>query len=100
MIRIYSKRLLSPFVGLVQVAETARARALSLDGRNWALGEDYSVVDPYLLVFWIWSQRDDVRGHVADMPTWAAHADRVFGRDATWRCLNREGITTNNISDP
>ena len=37
MIRLYSKRLLSPFVGLVQVAEIARARALSLDGRNWAI---------------------------------------------------------------
>jgi hypothetical protein len=37
MIRTYARRLLSPFVGLVQVAETARARALSLDGSNWAI---------------------------------------------------------------
>ena len=37
MLRLYSKRLLSPFIGLVQVAEIARARALSLDGRNWAI---------------------------------------------------------------
>ena len=41
MIRMYSKRLLSPFVGLVQVAEIARARALSLDGKRWAI--QYSV---------------------------------------------------------
>lgn len=37
MMRTYSKRLLSPFVGLVQVAETPRARAVSLDGKNWAI---------------------------------------------------------------
>jgi hypothetical protein len=37
MIQTYSRTLLSPFVGRVQVAETARARALSLDGQNWAI---------------------------------------------------------------
>ncbi len=42
MIRLYSKRLLSPFVGLVQVAEIARARALSLDGKNWAIQYELS----------------------------------------------------------
>lgn len=35
MIRTYSRRLLSPFVGVVQIAEMPNARALSLDGRNW-----------------------------------------------------------------
>lgn len=38
MIRMYSKRLLLPYVGVVQVAETGRAQALSLDGENWAVG--------------------------------------------------------------
>jgi hypothetical protein len=37
MIRTYARRVLSPFVGLVQVAEAGKARALSLDGRNWAV---------------------------------------------------------------
>lgn len=37
MIKTYARRLLSPFVGLVQVAEAGKARALSLDGRNWAI---------------------------------------------------------------
>ena len=71
-----------------------------LGGRRWALGEGFSVVDPYLLVFWIWSQRDDVRPHVDDMPNWRAHAGRMFDRPATWRCLNREGVTQDNIADP
>jgi hypothetical protein len=35
MIQAYSKRLLSPFLGQVQVAETGQARALTLDGNNW-----------------------------------------------------------------
>ena len=37
MPRLYSKKLLSPFIGVVQVAEIGRARALSLDGKNWAI---------------------------------------------------------------
>jgi glutathione S-transferase len=71
-----------------------------LAGKTWALGDSYSVVDPYLLVFWIWSQRDDVVPHVADMPNWRAQAERVLARPATWSCLNREGVTKDNISDP
>lgn len=43
MIRTYSKRLLSPYVGVVQVAELGHARALSLDGENWAIR--YALVD-------------------------------------------------------
>ena len=35
MIRTYSRRLLSPFIGVLQVAEMSEARVLSLDGRNW-----------------------------------------------------------------
>jgi hypothetical protein len=37
MIRFYSKRLLLPYVGVVQVVELGWARALSLDGKNWAI---------------------------------------------------------------
>lgn len=37
MIRMYSKRLLMPYVGVIQVAEMGTARALSADGANWAI---------------------------------------------------------------
>ncbi|MDZ7802938.1 hypothetical protein [Thiohalophilus sp.] len=37
MTRLYSKKLLLPFVGVIQVAELGWGRALSLDGKNWAL---------------------------------------------------------------
>lgn len=35
MIRAYSQRLLPPFSGVVQIAESERARAQSFDGLNW-----------------------------------------------------------------
>lgn len=87
-------------VGIPRLRDTLLEVDRRLAGRRWALGDGFSVVDPYLLVFWIWSQRDDVIGHVADMPNWQAHAQRVFDRPATWRCLEREGVTQDNISDP
>jgi hypothetical protein len=37
MTRLYSKRLLLPYIGVVQVAELDWARALSLDGKHWAV---------------------------------------------------------------
>ena len=37
MTRLYSKRLLLPFVGVVQVADLGWARALSLNGINWTV---------------------------------------------------------------
>ena len=35
MIRAYSQRILPPYTGVVQIAESARARAQSFDGVNW-----------------------------------------------------------------
>jgi len=34
---MYSKRLLLPYIGVIQVAELGWGRALSLDGKNWAI---------------------------------------------------------------
>lgn len=87
-------------VGVPTLRKTLSEVDRRLAGNTWALGDTYSVVDPYLLVFWIWSQRDDIVPHVADMPNWRAQAERVFSREATWRCLNREGVTIDNIGDP
>jgi len=87
-------------VGVPNLRQTLLEVDRRLADRDWALGTAYSVVDPYLLVFWIWSQREDVRPHVAEMPHWSRHAKRVFARGATWRCLEREGITADNIGNP
>ena len=87
-------------VGIPNLRKTLLEVDRRLADRTWALGEHFSVVDPYLLVFWIWSQRDDIVPHVADMPNWRALAERVYARPATWKCLNREGVTKDNIADP
>ena len=86
-------------VGIPNLRKTLLEVDKRLAGRKWALGDQYSVVDPYLLVFRIWSQREDILPYVADMPHWKSHAERIFARDPTWRCLNREGITPDNIAN-
>ena len=86
-------------VGIPNLRKTLLEVDRRLAGKTWALGDKYSVVDPYLLVFRIWSQREDILPHVADMPNWKAHADRIFARKSTWKCLNREEITPDNIAD-
>ena len=62
-----------------------------LQGRHWAVGHAYSVVDPYLLVFYHWGQRIklDMR---KDYPHWTAHAERVEARPAVQKVLKEEGI--------
>ena len=59
----------------------------------WAIGERYSVVDPYLLVFWNWG-RGPRLGYdmAAAFPNWTAHARRMAERPAVQRVLAREGI--------
>lgn len=87
-------------VGIPRLRDTLLEVERRLDGRVWALGDRFSVVDPYLLVFHIWSQREDIKPHVADMPNWMAHRARVDARSATQRVLAREGITPENIRLP
>jgi glutathione S-transferase len=64
-----------------------------LANRCWALGDTYSVCDAYLLVFWIWSQREDVVSYAPEMPNWRALSERVYARPATQRALARERLT-------
>jgi glutathione S-transferase len=62
-----------------------------LVGRSFAMGGQYSVVDPYLLVFYRWGNRLGM-----DMkslyPTWAKHAQRVYSRSTVKRVFEDEGI--------
>jgi glutathione S-transferase len=79
--------------GIPLLRETLSEVDRRLAGCSWALGEKYSVCDPYLLVFWIWSQRDDVIELVEEMPNWRRLANRILVRPATQRALAREGLT-------
>lgn len=87
-------------VGIPRLRATLLEVERRLQGRTWALGDQFSVVDPYLFVFHIWSQRDDVLPHVADMPGWMAHRRRMEARRTTQAVLAREGITPGNIRLP
>lgn len=61
-----------------------------LGDAGWALGRRYSVVDPYLLVFWRWAVSI---GYDAERwPRYARLAHAVGARPATQRVLAREGI--------
>ncbi|MGE7154808.1 glutathione S-transferase family protein [Methylorubrum rhodesianum] len=65
-----------------------------LSNGGWALGECYSVVDAYLMVFWIWA-RGPVIGFdmPAQFPAWTDHARRMAERPAVRAVFTREGLT-------
>lgn len=59
----------------------------------WALGERFSVVDPYLVVFWTWGRGPSLGFDMAkDFPNWTAHARRMGERAAVKRVFEREGL--------
>ena len=78
---------------------TAKGRATieacfaEIEGRltgDFAVGERFSVVDPYLLVYWLWGRY--IRLDMDRYPVWGAHAARVLERPATKRALGQEGL--------
>src|SRR4051794_40732861 len=60
---------------------------------GWALGERYSVVDPYLLLFWTWGRGPALSFDMAArFPAWTAHAHAMAARPAVQRAFAREGL--------
>jgi glutathione S-transferase len=62
-----------------------------LAGRQWAIGNHYTVVDGYLLVFYRWGNRQGYP--VESMANYARLMDRVMARPAVKRVMADEGIT-------
>jgi glutathione S-transferase len=60
-----------------------------LAGREW-FGDAYSVVDPYLLVFYTWAPRHNFP--IGDLKHYTAFKDRMLARPAVQRTLADEGI--------
>lgn len=59
----------------------------------WALGDAYSVADPYLLTLWVWGRNPPLAIDMArDLPNWTAHARRMAERPAVRRAFEREGL--------
>jgi glutathione S-transferase len=62
-----------------------------LAGRKWAIGDRYSCVDGYLLVFYRWGNRQKMP--VRELKNYSALADRVLARPAVKKVMADEGIT-------
>jgi glutathione S-transferase len=62
------------------------------DGRQWAGGDRYSIVDPFLLVFFGWGQRIGMNMR-SDFPAWSGLVDRLLERPAVARVLEKEGVS-------
>jgi len=62
-----------------------------LKGRKWAIGNHYTVVDGYLLVFYRWGNRGGFP--VKSLPNYSALVDRVLARPAVQKVMADEGIT-------
>lgn len=62
-----------------------------LAGRKWAVGNSYTVVDPYLLVFYRWGNRSQMP--VNSLPNYTALVERVMARPAVKKVMADEGIT-------
>jgi glutathione S-transferase len=65
-----------------------------MTGKDYALGERFSVVDAYLVVFHAWAQRPLARPAVPPMPAFDAVMARVRARPAVARILAFEATAT------
>jgi glutathione S-transferase len=60
--------------------------------RRWAVGDHYSVVDPYLLVFYRWGNRMHMDMQ-SSYPAWTEHTRRLETRPAVQSALTQESIS-------
>jgi glutathione S-transferase len=67
-------------------------RMAALSG-PWIAGDQFTVVDGYAFVFWMWGGGQHLGYNMAqDFPAWTAHARRLAARPAVQRVLDREGL--------
>jgi glutathione S-transferase len=59
---------------------------------TWAVGATYTIVDPYLLVFYRWGNRMGLDMRI-DYPSWTRNTLHQLERPAVVRALDREGIS-------
>ena len=62
-----------------------------LKGKKWAIGNHYTAVDGYLLVFYRWGNRNGYP--VKSLANYTALMDRVLARPAVKKVMEDEGIT-------
>jgi glutathione S-transferase len=62
-----------------------------LAGQKWAIANQYTVADPYLLVFYRWANRQKMPVH--KLAHYSALVQRVLARPAVKKVMADEGIT-------
>jgi glutathione S-transferase len=62
-----------------------------LAGHKWSIANQYTVADPYLLVFYRWANRAKLP--VRDLKNYTALVERVMSRPAVHKVMADEGIT-------
>ena len=62
-----------------------------LEGHKWSIANQYTVADPYLLVFYRWANRAKLP--VKELKNYTALVDRVMSRKAVHKVMADEGIT-------
>lgn len=68
-----------------------------LTGKTFAMGGQYTVCDPYLLVFYRWGYRIGINMKET-YPVWSRHAARVASRPTVKRVFEAEGITLEGMA--
>lgn len=59
----------------------------------WIAGDQFTVVDGYVFVFWMWGNGKYLNYDMAnEFPAWTAHARRLSARPAVQRVLAREEL--------
>jgi glutathione S-transferase len=61
-----------------------------LAGKNWVMGDQYTVCDPYALVFYWWGTRIELP--TGELAAYTAHKNRMLQRPAVRRALEQENI--------
>jgi len=62
-----------------------------LEGRDWAVGDHYTVVDGYLLVFYRWGNRAGLP--VKELANYTRLVNKVLARPAVKKVMADEGVT-------
>ena len=73
-----------------QLARRFRYVDQKLQGKNWLLGEDFTVADAYLFTVLSWSKHVGV--DLSPWPQMIAYLDRVASRPAVQAALKAEGL--------
>jgi glutathione S-transferase len=84
--------------GVVQIKGQQNVReqygfieSLLSDGRDWAVPDAYSVVDPYLLVFYVWGCRIGLDMEI-NYPAWRRLTKQTLQRPAVQLVLAKEDV--------